>query len=135
MSVIYYTAKREVIDPIDQDEEVFLEVCFQGMDETINASRDDVESMSGRTFSSLHNVKSTLSLATRPYKEKEKQAKIREFFYSVVGGEIFEIDFFGTEEEPDNPRTFKMVSRSLRQNAVGHASEMIFSYSFEVEEV
>ena len=59
--------------------------------------------------------------------------ELREFFYSVVGGETFTLDLYGTIAVPDDVQTMVMLSKKYAPKRIKTSDYFNFSFKARVD--
>lgn len=133
MTVITYTAvdRGDLVAGHSALTEYSFEVPLLSFNSADNRSQTTVTALSGKTFTTLKHIKKTHAIQTRPIKDEDLEAQVREFLSSVAAGEEFLLDPFGKLLEVDEPLTCKRSGNYSRTISQGK----YYSFSFGVEQV
>lgn len=129
MAAITYTARRSLVPGHVEGEEYSLEVAMSAIDPTTDAERDDHVALDGTTESLLTRIDKLWRFRTIPL-EEPVAAQMREFLDSVLGGEAFVIDPYGTIADPIQPLTVKLASKRYGDDR--HGTVFLYRFSFDV---
>lgn len=89
-------------------------------------------SISGQRVTVLRNVEVSYSIQTAPVNDPALIASMREFLFSVAGGEQFTLDAMGSLATPDNPITVELQG-NFSENLVDISG--YYTFSFQVVKV
>lgn len=132
MSTLSYTAKRLVFVPghtIGTD--YAFEIGMTQIDAGDDIKRRSLESLGGQTNDWFFHSADVYSLTTVPV-TGTNLLWLREFWKSILGGEVFEIDLYGTIALPDNPISVKLVPGSGREFEFRSGTTSYIGRSFAV---
>jgi hypothetical protein len=136
MSMVTYIATRSIMTGHVLDGPYELEFCLVAADPVKTVNRVDQVALSGRRESLFWNHRDGYTLTIGHFTEvSTENDAVVEFLDSVIGGEPFEIDLWGTVGDPDNPQTAVMTSAyaaSRFMHKPGAKTDLL-TYSFPIE--
>lgn len=111
MSAITYTAKDrgDLIAGHSEETEYSFDLYLQEYQVSNRVKGNTTTSLSGVMYSNFHHIERTASVVTSPTASSTVLNNIREFLTSVVAGEQFTLDVYGTTLVSDNPLNFKLM--------------------------
>jgi hypothetical protein len=101
-------------------------------DRAVARSQSTAVSLSGVRATTFHNIEHRLTVATAPENDPEMLAQMREFLQSIVAGESFTIDAYGTVLTPQSPQTY-VLDGNYSEKLVDFSG--FYSFSFGVVQV
>lgn len=128
--VITYQAKRRMRPGIVVGDQIALPLSVTQFERTTQAKENEVETLSGRTVSSLYSLKDRYEVATGVI-PPEIQPALDEFGYSVVSREVFSITH---PDEGGRVMDVTLVGK-VRRTRAGKNPLNQFRYTFTVEEI
>lgn len=123
---ITYTPLRKIAGGSGEIEE---EIQQHDLDYKVNS--EDAVSLSGLQQTTLRRLDDFIQVKSVPV-NKTDWLKWREFGASVMGGETFTLDAFGTKLLPDEVQNVKLVRNSFKETRDSHIHK---SFSFKVRVV
>lgn len=134
MSAIIYDAvdRGDLISGHTAGTEYSFDVPLKTFNRSIKRKQNSAVSLSGRRITTLHHIKNTYTVETIPLNGATDLANMREFLTSVVGGEQFTIDAYGTVATPNNQQEVILIG-DINENLVDVTG--FYSFSFRVEAV
>lgn len=132
MSAIIYDAvdRGDLISGHTEGTEYSFDYLLRTFNRSTKRRQNTVVSLSGRRVTTLHHIKSSYTVETVPENDATSLANMREFLTSVVAGEEFTIDVFGSVATPDNPRSF-VLTGDFSETLVDPTGFYTFSFSVE----
>lgn len=106
-----------------------LEVDFEGFPRRLMRKGELEETLSGEPEAWIHALQRQLAVQTT-YVPLAARPNWREFFSSVLAGEVFQVDFTGTIASPGTAEDVFMVSAEVSEEQVGGVG---VRYSFVVK--
>lgn len=120
MASITYTAKRKIMAGHTAGFSYSMDVGMTGADWSYDTNRYDNKSLGGVRQSYLAAIEETYDLTLLPVMERSAEhLQIREFIASVIGGESFTFDRFGTVADPDDPVEYLMDNKTVKEKRDG----------------
>jgi len=133
MTAVTYTAKRSLAVGHVVDQSYTMRIRFASLEPNPNVRKSERSALSGKTESLLFHRKRQWRATTAILMAGELELA-REFLDSVINGETFQFDEFGTEV-PDLPITAVLPGvyreqRALLQGDGGQADGFRFMFTF-----
>lgn len=136
MSSFVYTAKRSVIPSHTAGNNYGFNVCLRSADTTPATNKIQQQSLSGLRETLYWNDRKRMRLSVGHFEDgSANQLLMLEFLDSVLGGETFAFDQWGSVGADDNPLSVIMLDDYSADRAVrkpGPKTDLI-TYSFEIE--
>ena len=131
MAVITYIARRSLVSGHVEGDEYAIEIPFNQWDDAPEKEESGVVTLSGKPYDRLHRIDMFYDAGTVPVDDKILIAQMREFLYSVYGGEEFTVDPLGTIAAPDQGYAVKLKGKHKETRT----QNTYFSFSFRVRAV
>ncbi|EDM47749.1 hypothetical protein [Marinobacter algicola] len=108
MATITFIAERSLVSGHVAGDQIIFEVPLSKSSANRSPRRavEETKSLSGRRMTRLMHRENLRNLQTPPFNDDALKAQIVEFLDSVVAGEAWTLDLFGTPDAPDSPQTF-----------------------------
>lgn len=134
MSAIQYTAidRGDLVSGHTENTVYTFDVPLKSFNRSIKRKQNTATSLSGRRLTTLHHIKNTYKLQTAPVNDSAVLASMREFMTSVMAGEQFSIDVYGSVAVPNSFSEFVLIS-DVSETLVDIAG--FYSYSMTVEAI
>lgn len=126
---IIYTAKRNLISGHSADTEYEFDVNVSGYDRTSKPNSETSVSIDQSAVQTLlHGIEESYAIRTIPLPDTSTKAlQMREFLDSVVSGEDFTVDLYGTVSTIDDPIIVTLSGDYTESRVSMH--NIIFSFS------
>lgn len=129
-SILYFAKDRgRLMSGHSDGTEYGLDVNFERDELDEERDQTTTKSLSGNTFTQLRRIDSTLTLTTSWITNTTTYAQMLEFLSSVSGGELFEVDPYGTLAAPEETFFCTLEGNYKR---VRHGTMPIFKITFTV---
>lgn len=132
-NITYFAVDRgKLISGHSEGTEYNLDVPISNFQESTRRKQKTITSLSGQNTTILHHIIRRASVSTSPSEETAVIDGMREFLDSVAGGEVFQIDLYGSSATPLDPKNYRLE---------GNYSESLvditgfYKFSFKVKEV
>ena len=137
MSAFNYTARRNLITGHTAGLAYDVESEMQVLAPASKENAKTHVSLDGSSETLLHRVEDTWQLTTVPLSDLADSdfEKFKEFLTSVMGGEQFTFDAYGTVASPDNVQNSKYIAGSYKPQRVSNISQSsagVFAVSFRL---
>jgi len=131
MSSFSYTALRDIMSGHTEGFSYSFDVALTKADRSGDPTRYQSRSLGGVSETYLSMVDTGYKLTTKFFVENSSEhLQMREFLSSIIGGESFNFDRFGSVVVPDDPVECEIVNDKLTEHRKG--TENYIGYTFEI---
>lgn len=131
MSAFSYTAKRDLVSGHTAGSTYSFDLACSAYNRTFNAERSQSRSLSGISETLLARIDTGYKItSTLLVENSAAHLQLREFLSSVLGGESFMFDRYGSVATPVSATQCEIVSDSLSE--ARHGTTDYLAITFEV---